>query len=108
MDKICKPHIVDLLRISDQKRWLWPRIRYASIRSKPTLLQDLRAHFREELRGRVLHLVPRVSHLVQIPEIAYDFGRKKFLFDGKPIDVPRMSRAKVRFSVTPGPVTLTF
>ena len=108
MEKICKPHIVDLLRISDQRRWLWPRIRYASIRSKPTLLADLRDHFSEVRLGQRLLLVPKNPTLVHIPKIEYDFRRKRFLFDGSHIDVPRLSRSKVQFEVRRGPVTLHF
>ena len=108
MEKICKPHIVDLLRISDQRRWLWPRIRYASIRSKPTLLADLRDHFSELRLGHRLVLVPKNPTLAHIPKIEYDFRKKMFLFDGKNIDVPRLSRAKVQFQVTRVPVTLHF
>ena len=41
MNAICKPHIVDLLRIFDKRRMVTPRIRYASVRSKPELIADL-------------------------------------------------------------------
>ena len=41
MNQISKPHIVDLLRIFDKNRMISPRIRYASVRSKPELLKDL-------------------------------------------------------------------
>ena len=107
MERICKPHIVDLLRISDQRRWLWPRIRYASIRSKPTLLEDLRLHFREKVAGSILELFPRNRRL-KLPRIQYDYRKKRFLFDGKPIDVPKVSRKQVLFAISSGPVTLTF
>ena len=107
MERICKPHIVDLLRISDQRRWLWPRIRYASIRSKPTLLGDLRQHFRESVVNGVLELFPRNVRL-KLPRIQYNFRRKCFLFDGLPIDVPKVSRKRIRFEISAGPVTVTF
>ena len=94
MNAISKPHIVDLLRISDQRRWLWPRIRYASIRSKPTLLADLRTHFREKVTAGVLELIPRNGRL-KLPRIQYDYRTKRFLFDGKPIDVPKVSRKRI-------------
>ena len=45
MNQISKPHIVDLLRIFDKNRMISPRIRYASVRSKPELLKDLAHHF---------------------------------------------------------------
>ena len=106
MQRISKPDLVDFLRISDHRRWLCPRIRYASIRSKPELLADLRHHFEEKLAGHVLTFVPRNPRL-QLPEIRYDLKKKTFLFDGKLVDVPKRSREKVRVSFR-GPVTLTF
>ena len=45
MERISKPHIVDLLRIFDRRRWFIPRIRYASVRSKPELIKDLKKYF---------------------------------------------------------------
>ena len=54
MNKISKPHIVDFLRLADQKKWFSPRIRYASVRSKPELIADLRHRFRDHLEnGRI-------------------------------------------------------
>ena len=43
--KLTKPSLVDLLRMCDRNRWCTPRIRYASIRSKPELCKDLLKHF---------------------------------------------------------------
>ena len=45
MNHISKPHIVDLLRIFDKRKFFVPRIRYASVRSKPELLKDLKYYF---------------------------------------------------------------
>ena len=45
MNAISKPHLVDLLRIFDKRRYITPRIRYASVRSKPELIRDLERHF---------------------------------------------------------------
>ena len=107
MQKISKPDLVDFLRISDHRRWLCPRIRYASIRSKPELLADLRRFFREVLKTKhLLEFVPRNPRL-QLPLIQYDLKAKTFLFDGTPVDVPTKSREKVRVSFG-GPVTMTF
>ena len=106
MQKISKPDLVDFLRISDHRRWLCPRIRYASIRSKPELLADLRQHFEERLKKNLLEFVPRNSRLV-LPRIQYDLKAKTFLFDGQLVDVPKKSREKVKVSFR-GPVTLTF
>ena len=108
MQKISKPDLVDFLRISDHRRWLFPRIRYASIRSKPELLLDLRKHFAEKLRKNVLELLPRNPKVrARLPQIQYDFRAKTFLFDGKRVDVPSKSREKVRLTFS-GPVTMTF
>ena len=52
MNQISKPHIVDLIRIFDKNRYINPRIRYASVRSKPELLNDLRMHFRVSCRRK--------------------------------------------------------
>ena len=43
---ICKPLIVDLLRTFDKNRWMSPKIRYASVRSKDQLIKDLMKHSR--------------------------------------------------------------
>lgn len=106
MQRISKPDLVDFLRISDHRRWLTPRIRYASIRSKPELLEDLRRHFDEKLVGHLLEFVPRNPRLL-LPLVQYDLKQKVFLFDGKFCDVPKKSRERVKLSFG-GPVTLTF
>ena len=109
MEKISKPDLVDLLRISDHRRWLQPRIRYASIRSKPDLLHDLRRHFSERVRKNVVYFVPRSpAKLRNLPKIQYDLKLKTFLFDGVVVDAPRKSREKVRFHFSRVPVTLFF
>jgi len=54
MQRISKPHIVDLLRIFDRRRWFVPRIRYASVRSKPELIKDLAKYFFTYERDDVL------------------------------------------------------
>ena len=58
MQRISKPDLVAFLRIRDHRRWLCPRIRYASIRSKPELLADLRRFFLVRQRGSLLELTP--------------------------------------------------
>ena len=109
MEKISKPDLVDLLRISDQRRWLHPRIRYASIRSKPDLLKDLRRHFQERVRKGVVEFVPRFpAKLRNLPKIQYNLKEKTFLFDGERVDAPSRSREKVKFHFSRVPVTLTF
>ena len=108
MNRISKPDLVDLLRISDRRRWLHPRIRYASIRSKPDLLKDLRKHFREVLppdRPNILQFQHALRH---VPVIEYDLQKKCFLFDGTLVDAPKTSREKPTFVIRKEKVTLTF
>ena len=111
MEQISKPHIVDLLRIFDKRKWLHPRILYASVRSKPDLIKDIKKHFSTRTRSDVLQFRPRADledSLRHLPNIAYDFGKRRYLFDGEPFDVPAESRKKVKFSISHKPVTLTF
>ena len=106
MKSISKPHLVDLLRIFDQKRWIHPRIRYASVRSKGELLEDLGRHFGTfKQNGRVV-FVPKAQK--NIPKIEYDLKRRVFLLEGGAQDFPRESRLKPKFSIVRGPVGLTF
>ena len=105
MNAISKPHLVDLLRIFDKKRYISPRIRYASVRSKPELIADLARHFRCSRRANQVTMRP-VSP--ELPLIRYDLKTKNYMFDGQPLDVPRQSREKARFEIREGPVTLTF
>lgn len=109
MDRISKPHIVDLLRLCDRKHWLHPRVRYASIRSKPQLLADLRRHFRTRLQKRRKHLLfLPLRKLPGVPKIEYSFEKKHFLLDGQPIDVPKRSKETLCYRYCVGPVTVTF
>ena len=108
MNRISKPDLVDLLRISDRRRWIHPRIRYASIRSKPELLKDLRRHFREVVPAGRPHILQFLHELRNVPEIEYDLAKKYFLFDGTRVDAPKTSREKPKFAIRKGPVTMTF
>ena len=106
LEHISKPKIVDFLRVCDRKHWVFPRIRYASVRSKPTLLRDIRQHFEEctTPEGR-LRLVPR-RKTVRCPDVQYDPVTKLFRFDGQTIDLPK--EAKPEFRIIPGPVVVHF
>ncbi len=104
LNKISKPHLVDFLRMSDHHRWLMPRIRYASVRSKPELIQDLQSHFRVRLRAGLLLFEPLRAR--NLPEIAYCLKTRKYHLDGAPADIPRMSRTKPVFSIVHKKVTL--
>ena len=79
MEQISKPHLVDLLRIFDKRRYFVPRIRYASVRAKPELVKDLKNYFFTYEKGRILHFKLRgvvSTSLAHLPEIAYDFDKK--------------------------------
>ena len=107
MQHISKPHLVDLLRIFDRKRWLSPRIRYASVRSKPALIDDLQKHFKAIKRANRVRFLPR-KQLLSVPTIEFDLKERQYYFDGKVVDVHHKSREKVRFSISHTPVTLKF
>jgi len=107
MNKISKPDLVDLLRIADHSNWFFPRIRYASIRSKPALIQDLRLHFADRQKGDFLEFGNRRQN-DRLPHIVYDLTYRRFLFDGKPVDAPKLSREKPVFSIRREKVTVSF
>ena len=73
MNAISKPHIVDLLRIFDKRRYITPRIRYASVRSKPELIRDLERHFVTSCESGAVTLKPLRSHF-EVPVIRYHLG----------------------------------
>lgn len=104
---ICKPLIVDLLRTFDKNRWLSPKIRYASVRSKDQLIKDLTKHFKFQKRKHILTFVP-IHQQPRHPVIQFDFQKKQYLFDGLPLDVPTESRSQPEFSVRHGRFLLNF
>ena len=109
MIRISKPHIVDLLRIFDRKKWIRPRIRYASVRSKPELIADLSRHFIVRHEGDRLYFFPKkVNHGSELPKIEYDLLQKRYYLDGIHVDVPKESRNRPKFSISRVPVTLDF
>ena len=105
MNGISKPHLVDLLRIFDKRRYISPRIRYASVRSKPELIRDLCRHFEVIPEKGVIRLQP-IKTLCEVPVIRYHLKEKHYTFDGDPVDVPRQSREKIRFQISHVPVTI--
>ena len=107
MERISKPNLVDLLRTFDRFRWLQPRIRYASVRSKPMLIRDLREVFRDELETDRITFVPRRPNL-QVPRIEYLLKARHFLIGGVKYDLPKHSRRPIRFQIERGPITLHF
>ena len=104
---ISKPHIVDLLRHFDRKRWIIPRIRYASVRSKPELIKDILEIFFVKKRGNLITLQPTRPGLM-IPSIKYDLDNRLYLIGGVAHDMPKESRERPVFSIRKGPVTLDF
>ena len=108
MNQISKPHLVDLLRIFDRRKYFVPRIRYASVRSKPELLADLANYFDARIRDDFVVFTARKTTPHGVPAIQYCIPDRRFHFDGEEIDAPTQSRAHPRFCVIAGPVTLTF
>ena len=104
LNKISKPHLVDFLRMSDHERWLMPRIRYASVRSKPELILDLENHFLIRQTGS--HLVFEPLRARNVPGIYYCLKTRLYHLEGRPADIPRMSRKKPVFSISHKKVTL--
>ena len=109
MQHISKPFLVDLLRIFDRKRWISPRIRYASVRSKPALIKDLENHFwgKYDKKKHVVRFIPK-RPLHGVPRIEFDLARRQYLLDAEYVDIPRESRKKPQFSISHEPVTLDF
>ena len=105
---IPKPLLVDLLRIFDKRKFFVPRMRYASVRSKPELLRDLAYHFITVVKGNIVYFTPKKSVPREVPLIHYHLKDRKFYFDEKEVDVPIHSRYVPQFSIRKGPVTLTF
>ena len=108
MNHIPKPLLVDLLRIFDKRKFFVPRMRYASVRSKPELLRDLAYHFITVVKGNIVYFTPKKSVPREVPLIQYHLKDRKFYFDEKEVDVPIHSRYVPQFSIRKGPVTLTF
>ena len=91
MERISKPHLVDLLRIFDKRRWLHPRILYASVRSKPELIADLTRFFYVYIREEMVHFKVRgevATSLSHLPVISYNCEKRQYLFDAHPLTFP--------------------
>ena len=107
MNAISKPHIVDLLRIFDKRRMVTPRIRYASVRSKPELICDLSRHF-DACKVRDVVVFKTTTAYLKLPAIRYHLNLKKYTFDGVLVDVPRESREPIKFEIRKGPFVVSF
>ena len=108
MEKISKPALVDLLRLSDRERWFCPRIRFASVRSKPCLIADLRELYTDVREGERIRFRPRRPLPQHVPAIEYDVKLRTFLLDLVVMDVPKISREKPSFSVRRERYTMVF
>ena len=75
MEDISKPRIVDFLRTCDKHNWVFPRIRFASVRSKPELIEDIDYNFKVTREGSFISIVPR-RLARRIPAIQYDLDEK--------------------------------
>ena len=99
LQRVCKPHIVDLLRHFDQNRYISPRIRYASVRSKPELIRDIARHFGAAIRGTLVLLEGRFRLERRLPSFAYCTRSRTWLVDGEPKDFPHLTRERPRFAI---------
>ena len=108
MNHISKPHLVVLLRIFDKRKYFVPRIRYASVRSKPELLRDLAHYYDARLTHTYVYLIARPTVPNGIPEIRYNLEERKYYFDEEEVDAPAASRQVPRFAIRREPVVLTW
>ena len=104
---ISKPLIVDLLRTFDKNKWLSPKIRYASVRSKSDLIKDLQRHFRFEQHKKLIRFLPKASK-PRHPVIEFDLRTRLYSFAGRPLDVPEVSRKVAPFEFRHGNFVLFF
>ena len=108
MNHISKPHLVDLLRIFDRRKYFVPRIRYASVRSKPELLKDLHHFYGTRLTPDEVIFLPKANVPSTVPAIRYHLKDRRFFFDGELVEPPSRYNQKPSFRVLRGPVTLYF
>ena len=110
LQRISKPHIVDFLRQADRNKWILPRIRYASIRSKPELIEDLQKIFTFRLDGSCITFLTKARAHVNcnFPLLWYDLEARQYFVNHVASDFPRESRRTPQFSLKRGPVTLRF
>ena len=105
--RISKPNLVDLLRLCDRNHWCSPRIRYASIRSKPDLCRDLILFFTFKLESHLILISPN-KQIRNFPEIYYNLKIRRFFLNDREFDCAKVSRSKPLFQMKRGPITLKF
>ena len=100
MEKISKPELTNFLRYLDKKKLLFPRIRYASVRSKSEILVDMKKQFHARVIMNRIVFSPKRARV--FPEVYYDLTLKRFSVNLEGYaDIPQ-------FSIKRGPVTVTF
>ena len=107
VQRLTKPSLVDLLRMCDKNRWCSPRIRYASIRSKPELCRDLIGFFNFDWSDDMIIITPK-REVPTFPELKYHVKDRLFHWNGEPFDCARVSRARPQFSHVYKEITLHF
>ena len=108
VQRLPKPSLVDFLRLCDRRRWCSPRIRYASIRSKRELCEDLLKKFRFVEEDSIIRIVP-LQTIRGFPKTChYDTKARAFFLDGKQYDMARASRKKPTFRLEHKTVELVF
>jgi hypothetical protein len=105
--KLTKPSLVDLLRMCDKNRWCCPRIRYASIRSKPELCRDLLKFFTFDNDGEFIHILS-IRALVNFPVLKYHLKGRRFWRNGQAFDAATVSRERPTFRYEKKTVVLHF
>ena len=107
MNRISKPRIVDFLRLCDRNKWVHPRIRFASVRSKPELIDDIHHNFIVTVDKHLVTITPR-SSCRRVPVIQYDLEARKYLVDGVYREFQKESRRKPEFQIRYVPTTIHF
>ena len=107
VQRISKPAIVDFLRLCDRKRWCSPRIRYASIRSKSELVEDLLEFFRFTLDDKLIRIQP-LKPIHDFPRLEYCLRRRTFLMESIPYNFAKESRRRPQYRFERRQVTIRF
>ena len=102
-----KPRIVDFLRLCDRNKWVHPRIRFASVRSKPELIEDIHHNFDVTIDKHLVTITPR-SSCRRVPVIQYDLEVRKYLVDGVYREFQKESRRKPEFQIRYKSTTIHF
>ena len=111
LTNIAKPAIVELLRLFDENQWVVPRIRYASVRSKPELIEDIQRHFRASIREGMVHLSPnhcKLRSLERVPPIWFDLARRRWFVRGEQLPPVRVRKELLGFRIWRKRCTLRF